>query len=184
MDCLFERKTGLEIESTYLCEKNSAGDLKSTNRMLIIDMYFYVFFFNCIWLISDSTKRARCPSKNDSLEPNEKRRKYEIKCDEHEENRTNGNQVALPDFVVGDIVWAKLRRHPFWPARIERIYGIRNQMLEIYWMNDYRRSKIYKSQIQSFLPNFRTHSALFDAHVGLETAAKEAMLYLANKLNK
>lgn len=90
--------------------------------------------------------------------------------------------LTLLGFSVGDIVWAKLRGSPFWPAKIERIYGTKLQMVEILWFNDYRRSKVYKTQIEQFLPNFAKNSKLFKQHIGLETAAKEAVLYVASTM--
>lgn len=92
------------------------------------------------------------------------------------------NIVAKIDFKVGDVVWAKIRGCPFWPAKIERIYGVKLQMIEILWFNDYRRSKVYRTQIESFLPNFRKNSKFFKEKVGLETAAKEAVLYMTSKM--
>lgn len=90
------------------------------------------------------------------------------------QTETTSNELA---------VWAKISGHPNWPAKVEQIYGCRLQMAEILWFNDYRRSKVYKSQLQRFLPNEEQHSKLFDGHIGLETAAKEAMLYIASKMN-
>lgn len=115
--------------------------------------------------------------------------KSKIHLDENQENNetkesTVDNQIALLDFKIGDVVWSKLSGHPIWPSKIERIYGIKHQMLEIVWFNDYRRSKIYKTQAQKFLPNFQKHAHLFDKHIGLETAAKEAMIYIGSKMNK
>lgn len=110
--------------------------------------------------------------------------KSKIHIDEnHENNETKSkvdNQIALLDFKIGDVIWAKLSGHPIWPSKIERIYGIKHQMLEIVWFNDYRRSKIYKTQAQ----NFQKHAHLFNTHIGLETAAKEAMIYIGSKMNK
>lgn len=48
-------------------------------------------------------------------------------------------------------------------------------MYEISWYNDYRKSKIYKSQAHKFLNNFEEFSAKFDDIIGLRTAAFEAM---------
>lgn len=96
---------------------------------------------------------------------------------------SNGNEIAIIDFQVNDIVWVKLKGSPFWPAKIERIYGQRNQMLEVFWFNDYRRSKVNKGQAQPFLRNFRKHAKSFNHHIGLEAAAKEAILYGTSTLN-
>lgn len=86
-------------------------------------------------------------------------------------------RIAKIDFQSGDVIWAKIKGSPFWPAKVERIYGAKNQMMEIQWFNDYRRSKIFKTQGEHFLENFRKNSKVFDRHIGLETAAKEAVLH-------
>lgn len=75
------------------------------------------------------------------------------------------------------MIWAKLKGSPYWPAKIERIYGKSNQMLEIWWFNDYGRSKILESQAQPFLKHYGEHCKLFNQHIGLEAAAKEAVMY-------
>lgn len=90
------------------------------------------------------------------------------------------NQLALPDFSTNEIIWARIRGHPYWPAKVMRIYGVRLQMLEILWLNDYRRSKINKGQAKKFLKHFEEYAAAFSKHVGLETAAKEGMIYIAS----
>lgn len=69
---------------------------------------------------------------------------------------------------------------PAWPAKVDMIYGIRNQMCQITWFNDYRRSKILLSQCMKFHANFDEMSKLFGKHIGLETAAKEALMTLMN----
>lgn len=88
--------------------------------------------------------------------------------------------MALPEFSTNEIIWARIRGHPYWPAKVVRIYGVRLQMLEILWLNDYRRSKINKGQAKKFLTHFREYAAGFNKHVGLETAAKEGMIYIAS----
>lgn len=92
-------------------------------------------------------------------------------------NQCTVQEVATLHMKVGDIVWAKLSRAPYWPAKIERVYGIKNQMIEVVWFNEYRRSKIHKGQAEDFLLNFKKHVPKFNDFVGLETAAKEATIY-------
>lgn len=95
------------------------------------------------------------------------------------------NQIATLEFKEGDVIWAKNRGFPNWPARIESIYGEKRQLYRIYWFNDYRVSKVFKSQITNFCKNFDENSRLFDSHLGLETAAREALIYLGSKeINK
>lgn len=95
------------------------------------------------------------------------------------------NQIATVEFKEGDVMWAKIRGFPNWPARIESIYGEKKQLYRIYCFNDYRVSKVFKSQITKFGKNFEENSRLFDTHIGLETAAREALIYLESKeINK
>lgn len=86
--------------------------------------------------------------------------------------------IAILDFKVGDIVWAKLRGSPPWPAKILNIIPSRNSTIEIYWLNDYRTSKVFKTQIFKFHTNFELFSKNAEHRIGLETAIKEALLYL------
>lgn len=131
---------------------------------------FHFFFSNI--LLSDSTEI----DKNETI--------GSIECASSSITIDNkAGELARPDFLAGDIVWTKLRGYPAWPSRIERIYGEKNQMAEVWWFNDYRRSKVYKSQLQSFLRNFKANSNAFKHHIGLETAAKEAMMYIGSKFN-
>lgn len=85
--------------------------------------------------------------------------------------------ISIPDFVLNEIVWAKIRGSAPWPARIDRISLTKNgiQVFEIVWYNDYRRSKIYKTQLNKFLENFEKFAPRFDDVIGLRTAAFEAM---------
>lgn len=87
--------------------------------------------------------------------------------------------MAKPDFMVGDIVWAKIRGSPFWPAKIERIYGQKYQMAEVYWLNDYRRTKIFITQMKKFYAHFDEFKSTFSNHLGLETAVEEALIILS-----
>lgn len=112
--------------------------------------------------------------------PNEKFRSNRTKRKEKKDDRC----VALMDFKVGEVIWAKMRGYPAWPAKIERIYGANHQMVEIFWFNDYRRSKILKAQCSKFHSEFETNSKIFNKHIGLETAAKEAMIYAIRTLGK
>lgn len=84
-------------------------------------------------------------------------------------------------FRVGQVVWAKLRGFPCWPAKIERIGGEKKQFIEIFWFNDYRRSKVFRSQLFDFHKHFARFAIGFENHIGLETAAKEALIYLSRK---
>lgn len=48
-----------------------------------------------------STKKLHLPSKTDENKP--------------------GNAIEKPDFIISEIIWAKIRGHSHWPAKIERI---------------------------------------------------------------
>lgn len=95
--------------------------------------------------------------------------------------------IAKPDFLVGDIIWAKIKGSVHWPAKIDRILTKANRvmMYEIIWYNDYRRSKIYRLQANKFLENFEQYASRFDDVIGLKTAAFEAMFeYRAKMIRK
>lgn len=92
----------------------------------------------------------------------------------------DSNEIALIEFSVGDVVWAKIKGYPHWPAKITAFTS--KLMVEVFWFNDYRRTKIYRTQLSKFIPCFEQFSVHFDNHVGLRTAAKEAMIYYGNSL--
>lgn len=87
--------------------------------------------------------------------------------------------VAVNPFVVGEVIWGKIRGWPHWPAKIVRLYG---RLIEVEWFNDYRTTKLYKSQIFKFYPNYDIFAEKFDTSVGLKTAATDALLYITSKL--
>lgn len=72
--------------------------------------------------------------------------------------------IVKPDFTKNEIIWAKIRGSHHWPAKIDRIYTTPRGliMLEIIWYNDYRRSKIHKTQAYKFLENFESFAVKFD----------------------
>lgn len=96
-------------------------------------------------------------------------------------NERNNTQIARIQFREGDVIWAKIRGSPHWPAKIEEILHGRTQMYKIYWFNDYRRSKVYGTQIQKFFDHFNEHENTIAHHVGLEMAVKEAIIYIGVK---
>lgn len=85
--------------------------------------------------------------------------------------------VALSDFAIDEIVWPKLRGSPHWPARILSI----DKKIEIFWYNDYRKSKNFKSQLFKFQANFDVFSKKSDSNTKLESAIKEALVFLKMK---
>lgn len=90
-------------------------------------------------------------------------------------------EVAVIDFKIDEIVWAKIKGHAHWPARVKSFPSQR--MAEVVWFNDYRRTKLYKTQLYKFLANFEKFAARFDDTVGLKTAAQEAMMLYGSNLN-
>lgn len=113
---------------------------------------------------------------------NKKRKIGEASKSVENEKITNQPMAVSNEFYrVGQVVWAKLRCFPSWPAKIERICGDKKQLIEIYWFNDYRRSKVFRSQIFDFHKHFAEFAVDFDKHIGLEMAAKEALIYIARK---
>lgn len=93
----------------------------------------------------------------------------------------NENAVSTINFKVGDIVWAKIKGHPHWPAEIKSMPSERFAV--VYWFNDYRTTKISRNQLFTFLSNYDNFSSKFDRTVGLKAAATEALIRLGNNLN-
>lgn len=83
--------------------------------------------------------------------------------------------VATLDYKIDEVVWAKIKGSPHWPAKITRINS--NKMITVYWFNDYRTTKLYKTQLFKFLINFELFVQKFDQHIGLKKAAHEALIY-------
>lgn len=84
------------------------------------------------------------------------------------------NAIARIDFAIGEIVWAKIRGFSHWPAKIKSIPN--DRMVVVVWFNDYRITKVYKTQIFKFLMNYDEFAKKFGKVVGLECAAKEALI--------
>lgn len=68
------------------------------------------------------------------------------------------NAVAQIEFSIGDVVWAKIKESPHWPAKITAFTSQR--MIEVHWFNDYRRTKIYRTYKDKNL--FTTNDKLSD----------------------
>lgn len=90
--------------------------------------------------------------------------------------KTTTMEVAIMDFQIDEVVWAKLRGFVHWPAKVKAFC---KNMIIVVWFNDYRTTKLYKSQLSKFLPNFDEYSKKFDKTVGLKTAAQEALIFLS-----
>lgn len=81
--------------------------------------------------------------------------------------------VAERDFDMDEIVWSMIRGHVPWPAQIVTLLPAGK--FEVRWYNDYRKTKVFRTQIFKFLPNFPKFSENFDKKIGLRTAAQEAI---------
>lgn len=81
--------------------------------------------------------------------------------------------IAIVEFNENEVVWAKLKGHPYWPARI---VSFEKNKFEIFWFNDYRKSKVFRTQLLKFnQTNFEEYSKT--KKIGFEAAVKEAILY-------
>lgn len=117
---------------------------------------------------------------------------------EEEANKTSKNDVTLPSvdeqssgdqslaimpFSVGEVIWGKIRGWPNWPAKVIRIES--NGRYEVEWFNDYRTTKLYKSQILKFYSNhFDLYASKCSTTVGLKIAIKEALIYISELIKK
>lgn len=88
------------------------------------------------------------------------------------------NAVVKIEFRIGEVVWAKIKCFPAWPAKIKS--AVSSKMVLVVWFNDYRVTKVYKTQLFKFLLNFDTFAKNFDNSIGLKTAAREALMYFGN----
>lgn len=87
--------------------------------------------------------------------------------------RLKKNTIAIIEYRLNEIVWCKLKGHPHWPGKI---VGCEKQKFEILWFNDYRKSKVFRSQLFKFNDqNFGEFSR--NSKIGLEKAIKEAIIY-------
>lgn len=98
---------------------------------------------------------------------------------------SQSNAVStMIQFKEGEVIWCKLKGFVHWPARIESITKIGGRYsYTVYWFNDYRLSKVFENQLFKFEENFKKFSCNFQNRLGLETASKEALIYIAS-LNK
>lgn len=89
--------------------------------------------------------------------------------------------VAKIDFSINEVVWAKIRGYPAWPAKIKSFPNLKTAI--VVWFNDYRTTKIYKTQLFKFLPFFDRNSVNFDKTIGLKKAAQEGLIYYGNMMS-
>lgn len=107
--------------------------------------------------------------------------KEQYNSEKSSSKRIDDTAVAVLPFRMKEIVWGKIKGWPHWPAEIT---GIEGKRYEVTWFNDYRKSKLFQSQISKFTRNFDEHAVKFSTSVGLETAAKEALICLAQRSKK
>lgn len=99
---------------------------------------------------------------------------------------TSTNTISNPalEFKVGEVIWGKIRGSVHWPAIITGIiHGKRCQRFELLWFNNYLKTIVFRSQLFKFESNINEFSKMFPTTIGLETAAKEALIFLASKDN-
>lgn len=91
--------------------------------------------------------------------------------------KKNDRALIRPEFLMNEIIWAKIRGHSHWPAKINRITPAATGLItyEVVWYNDYRRTKIHRTQAYKFLENFEKFATKYSSVIGLKTAAFEAM---------
>lgn len=84
-------------------------------------------------------------------------------------------------FSLNEVVFAKIRGHSCWPARITAIEG---RKFQIQWFNDYRFSKVFQTQLFKFGPYYEQFSTKFASNVQLRCAVSEALLSKAHEISK
>lgn len=93
-------------------------------------------------------------------------------------NPESENVLAIREFRLNEIVWGKIKGWPHWPCKIIQ-FNAKRYVVE--WLNDYRTTVVFPSQIFKFMPNFQKFSAACPKSVGLETAVKEALISMARQ---
>lgn len=86
--------------------------------------------------------------------------------------------VAVIPFKIGDVVWGKIQGWPHWPAKVTKIFP---RQYEVEWFNDFRTTKLYRSQIYKFGPNFEIFADKFDSTAGLREAAEQALIFFSKR---
>lgn len=158
---------------------------QSAKRRKICDNYRAEEFKTNVEVVDSCSSDRKEERKADDRNHSKQRTNDAENSNENDDtNKATGqksNQIAKMAFQIDDIVWVKIRGFPTWPARVERFYYGRVLMVDVYWLNDYRRTKVFGSQLQNFHSHFQTYKHTFQDHVGLETAVKEALIHLMSK---
>lgn len=90
--------------------------------------------------------------------------------------------IAPIVFQIGEVVWAKIKGSAHWPAKIKSFPS--SKMVIVVWFNDYRTTKIYRTQVFKFLIHFDTFAKSFDRVVGLKKAAQEGLIYYGSMIGR
>lgn len=96
---------------------------------------------------------------------------------QEKKNQNSNGVISKEQFSVGDVFWGKMRGWCHWPAKI---VAIDSKKIEVVWFNDYRRSKLFRTQLFNFYENSQEFTKKCTSNVGLDTAVKEALIYLGN----
>lgn len=80
--------------------------------------------------------------------------------------------ISTQPFKVGEVIWGKIRGWPHWPGKIVHVFP---QQFEVIWYNDFRVTKLYRSQIYKFAANLQIFAEKLDTTIGLREAAEQAM---------
>lgn len=89
--------------------------------------------------------------------------------------------IAKLTYKLNEVVFAKIRGYPCWPARITSIDG---RKYEIKWFNDYRSSKVFQTQLFKFIPYYNNFSEKISSNVQLNTAVSEALISKAYEISE
>lgn len=98
-----------------------------------------------------------------------------VKCDS-----TVAQPSSTPEFKLNEIIWAKIKGSPEWPAKIVDFPSAK--MALVVWFNDNRKTKVYRTQLYKFLINYDKFSVNFEKHIGLKTAAREALYAFSDSI--
>lgn len=122
---------------------------------------------------------------NTSVMTNAKKQKLSQKPDlpatverEYSELIPTESTVATLVYKINEIAWGKIKGWPHWPCRIT---GVDGKKYEVVWLKDYRKSKLFHTQLYKFHANFTEFSKKSSTSVGLETAIKEALIIMASR---
>lgn len=77
--------------------------------------------------------------------------------------------ISTLPFKVGEVTWGKIRGWPHWPAKIVHIFP---RQFEVVWYNDYRVTKLYRSQVFKFTSNFSIFAEKIRNDGGIERGCR------------